>query len=279
MKKLKIGRILAAAAAAVLLIGGIIFLTKDGAAQKIKEKNLEPYMPKPIVLQVLDNAAEESEMSINPSCSDEILTEETVYAAVPNAVSDSIPDEVKAELMGTVQSLNMAYPNAIGWIYLPNTAINYPIMQSDDNDFYLHHAYDGSSLKAGSVFLDYRYESRFMNNLNILYGHNMKNGSMFAGVTYFKDKSYFDTHRYGWLITADSVNRIDFFSVAVTDWHDEIYDGFQQLSDRMPHIREISRIYEEMSVSDSDRILMLSTCSYEFQNARTILIGRIMEEF
>lgn len=79
MKKLKKGRILAAAAAAVLLIGGIVFLTKDGVAQKIKEKNLEPYMPKPIVLQVLDNAVEDPETPTNPSCSDEILTEKTVY--------------------------------------------------------------------------------------------------------------------------------------------------------------------------------------------------------
>lgn len=275
MKKLRIARVIAAAVAAALLSGGIFLLTRDSTAQKIKEKELAPFMPDPIVISALDDAAKQTE---NADIQQILPLTETETADVQNAVFGTLSEEIRAELLETVRSLNESYPNAIGWIYLPGTAINYPVMQGDDNEFYLHHAYDNGYLRAGSVFLDCRCESRFKNNLNILYAHNMKNGSMFAGVTNFKNDAYFQNHRYGWIVTTDSVNRIDFFSVAVTDWHDEIYNGFRQTSEQLAHIREISRIYEEISVADNDRLLMMSTCSYEFENARTILIGKIMED-
>ena len=115
------------------------------------------------------------------------------------------------------------------------------------------------------------------NNFNILYGHNMKNGSMFANVCRFKDKSYYDSHPYGWVYTSDAVYRLDFFSVAVTDWYDEIYNGFRSLDEWTPHLKEISRIYEEVGLTEQDRLVLLSTCSYEFDNARTVLTGRLVE--
>ena len=125
--------------------------------------------------------------------------------------------------MESAQSLNEAYPDAIGWLYIPNTNISYPVTQGKDNEYYLSHAYDGSSFSAGAIFLDYRCENRFMNPVNILYGHSMKNGTMFAGVLNFADSSYFESHRYGWLATPETVYRIDFFSCAKTDCNDKLY--------------------------------------------------------
>lgn len=150
-------------------------------------------------------------------------------------------------------------------------------MQSDDNDYYLSHAYDGSYLKAGSVFLDNRCENRFMNPINIVYAHNMKNGSMFAGLLKFADPAYFDGHRYGWLSTPETVYRVDFFSCARTDWHDELYDGSLSVTDWIPHVENLSVVCREMEYSENDRFISLSTCSYEFQNARTILTGKLVE--
>ena len=68
-----------------------------------------------------------------------------------------------------------------------------------------------------------------------------------------------------------------FFSVAVTDWYDEIYNGFRSLDEWTPHLKEISRIYEDVGITESDRLVSLSTCSYEFKNARTVLTGRLVE--
>ena len=205
------------------------------------------------------------------------FTVETVHTVVTTATQTVLSKDVIEDLKDQANELQETYPDAIGWIYIPNTNINYPIMQGEDNDFYLTHGTDGRSLKCGCIELDYRCESRFQNNFNILYGHNMKNGSMFANVCRFKDKSYYDSHPYGWVYTVDSVYRLDFFSVAVTDWHDEIYNGFRSLDEWTPHLKEISRIYENVELTEQDRLVLLSTCSYEFDNARTVLTGRLVE--
>ena len=214
MKKKKALRILAVASAAVLLSGGIYLLTKDDIKQKIKDNDLKPYMPTPVVLASLDDISD----SDNTTVVTENISEDSVQmteSAV--AASPELPSEIRQQLIESAISLNKAYPDAIGWLYIPNTAISYPVMQADDNSYYLEHTYDGSSLKAGSIFLDFRCENRFMNPVNIIYGHNMNNGSMLAGVLNYADNSYFDSHKYGWLATTETVYRIDFFSCAKAD--------------------------------------------------------------
>lgn len=279
MTKKKIIRIGLAVLAAALLAGGAVMLTKDDISQKIKEKELIPYMPAPIILAELADAV--------PEVPAEEIQAETEYAKPENIqnfpditqetpVSEVPSENVQNELRETVREMQTAYPDTVGWLYIPDTLVNYPIMQGSDNNFYLHHAYDGSWLSSGSVFLDFRCESRFMNNLNVLYGHHMNNGSMFAGVCNFKDYGYFQAHKYGWMITADDVYRIDFFSAAVTDCNDEIYSGFENTADRLSHIYDISAIYEPTEISEQDRLVLLSTCSYEFENARTVLTGKLV---
>ena len=282
MKKKTI-RILAVASAAALLLGGAYLLTRDDIVQKIAENDLTPYMPSLVAQGALDYSeddltAEEVTSATTTTAGIEAgFTVETVHTEVTTTTQTFLSKDVIEELKEQAQELQETYPDAIGWIYVPNTNINYPIMQGEDNDFYLTHGTDGRSLKCGCIELDYRCESRFQNNFNILYGHNMKNGSMFANVCRFKDKSYYDSHPYGWVYTADSVYRLDFFSVAVTDWYDEIYNGYREVSEWIPRLKEISRIYENVKLTEQDRLVLLSTCSYEFKNARTVLTGRLVE--
>ena len=281
MKKKTI-RILAVAVAAALLFGGVYLLTKDDIAQKKAEGDLAPFMPSVIMQDALAYAPTESVTtttgtSTSETTSEEGTTSSTTSETVPSVQEDVLSPEICEELKEQAQELQEIYPDAIGWIYIPDTSITYPIMQGEDNDFYLTHGTDGRNLKCGCIELDFRCENRFQNNFNILYGHNMKNGSMFANVCRFKDKSYYDSHPYGWVYTSDAVYRLDFFSVAVTDWHDEIYNGFRSLDEWTPHLKEISRIYEDVGITESDRLVSLSTCSYEFKNARTVLTGRLVE--
>ena len=277
-KKIKLG--LMAAVSAALLLGGAMLYFKDDIAQEIAENDLEPFRPITVSQSTLDEIT--SGLIAETTTRNTIKTdstETTVTAEIPQniAVSDTLPNDVRQSLIDSAQSLNNAYPDAIGWLYIPDSSINYPIMQSDDNDYYLSHAYDGSYLKAGSVFLDHRCENRFMNPINIVYAHNMNNGSMFAGLLSFADSAYFGSHRYGWLATPENVYRVDFFSCARTDWHDELYDGSLSVTDWIPHIEHLSVVCREMEYSENDRFISLSTCSYEFQNARTILTGKLVE--
>lgn len=277
-KKMKLG--IMAAVSAALFLGGAMLYFKDNIAQEIAENNLEPFRPITISQGTLDKITDDL---IAETTAAEIIqignTQTTVTADISQniAVSDALPDDVRQSLIDSAQSLNNAYPDAIGWLYIPDSSINYPVMQSDDNDYYLSHAYDGSYLRAGSVFLDNRCENRFMNPINIVYAHNMKNGSMFAGVLKFADSAYFDSHRYGWIATPETVYRIDFFSCAKADMYDELYDGSMPVSQWIPHIADRSAVFRDADFSENDRFISLSTCSYEFENARTILTGKLVE--
>lgn len=277
-KKIKLG--IMAAVSAALLLGGAVLLFKDDIAQNISENDLKPFRPIMVSQETLDDITNDL---IAETTAAEIIqigstqTTETVDTPQNIAVFDTLPDDVRKSLIDSAQSLNNAYPDAIGWLYIPNTSISYPVMQSSDNDYYLSHAYDGSYLRAGSVFLDNRCENRFMNPINIIYAHNMKNGSMFAGVLNFADPAYFDSHRYGWIATPETVYRIDFFSCAKADMNDELYDGSLSVTDWIPHVENLSVVCREMEYSENDRFISLSTCSYEFQNARTILTGKLVE--
>lgn len=277
MKKKTILRALAAVSAAALLLGGAYLLTKDDFRQRLKETEIKPYMPTPTILAALDEVSEpEKTTSIAVSTIPEDEISPTTTSETTTATPE-LPSEVKEQLIDSAQSLNTAYPDAIGWLYIPDTVINYPVMQSDDNFYYLDHAYDGSPLKAGSVYLDCRCEGRFQNPLNIVYAHNMKNGSMFAQITRFKNDSFFESHKYGWLATPETVYRIDFFSLAVADWHDDLYKGDTSISEWIPHIYDRSAVSREMAYTYDDRFVSLSTCSYEFENARNILTGKLVE--
>ena len=277
-KKSKLG--IMAAVSAALLLGGALLYFKDDIAQNIAEDNIQPFRPITVSQGTLDEIT--SDLIAETTTKNTIKTdsiETTVTAEIPQntAVSDTLPGDVRQSLIESAQAMNSAYPDAVGWLYIPDTAINYPIMQGDDNDFYLHHAYDGSSLKSGSIFLDYRCENRFMNPINIVYGHNMRNGSMFAGLLKFSDSAYFVSHRYGWLSTPEAVYRVDFFSCAKANMNDELYDGSTLINEWLSHLYDASVVWENADFSGNDRFISLSTCSYEFENARTILTGKLVE--
>ncbi|MBR6995765.1 MAG: class B sortase [Ruminococcus sp.] len=275
MNKKNILRI-AAAVSAALLLGGFYVYFKDDIAQDKAENDLLPFKPIMVSQGTLDEITDDL-METTAADTTAVNVRYTTANEAPVTASDTIPDEVRHSLMESAQSLNEAYPDVIGWLYIPNTNISYPVTQGRDNEYYLSHAYDGSSLKAGTIFLDCRCENRFMNPVNILYGHSMKNGTMFAGVLNFADSSYFESHRYGWLATPETVYRIDFFSCAKTDCNDELYDGNTPISEWIPHICEKSVVLKETEYADNDRFISLSTCSYEFKNARTVLTGRLVE--
>lgn len=271
-KKAKIS--IVAAVSAALLLGGSFIFFKDDIAQKKADNDILPYRPTSEMQHELDVIS--ADLMTETTQAAGSASPEAVTSVVEDTAAAVLPDEIRQNLKDSAQSLNSAYPNAIGWLYIPNTRISYPVMQGEDNEYYLHHDFDGSSLKAGSIFLDYRCENRFMNPVNILYGHNMKNGSMFAQVTSYTTESFFEAHRYGWLSTPETVYRIDFFACSIVRSDDRLYNGNSPISEWIPHIYDRAVVSREMSYSDNDRFISLSTCSYEFENARTVLTGRLV---
>ena len=90
--------------------------------------------------------------------------------------------------------LDSQNPDVVAWIQIPGTQINYPVVQGKDNDYYLHRDLNGQKSTAGTIFLDYADQADFSSLHNVLYGHHMKNGSMFKDISRYKDQGYFDQH-------------------------------------------------------------------------------------
>lgn len=256
-KKTKVIRTIAAVTTAALLGGGIYLLVKNDVAQKINWQDILIYAPTPIARETLDDAVNNS--SDKPS-------------------ADRVPEDTKKELTAQVRQLSAEHSDSVAWLYIPDTNINYPVMQSGDNEYYAHRAADGSYLYAGSLFMDYRCSSDFSDFNSVIYGHNMGNGTMFADIPNYENEEFFMNHSYGWLTTDDNVRLIDFFAVARTVDTSGLYLADSTFEKWDSQLRNCASIYKEIEVTESDHLLMLSTCTSAEGNSRTILVGKIIEE-
>ncbi|MCB2289420.1 class B sortase [Clostridium sp. CS001] len=165
--------------------------------------------------------------------------------------------------------------DVIGWIKIPNTEIDYPVFKGDNNEFYLDHDPYKKSNNHGSIFMDFRNKGVAEELHTILYGHNMKDGSMFADLNKYKDLDFLDKNPIIEFSTLYEDIRWEIFSVYITDTtFDYIRTNFDKTEDRtifLQHIKEKSKFHRDIAVSEKDTILTLSTCSYEFINARLVI--------
>lgn len=179
------------------------------------------------------------------------------------------------------EALKKRNPDTVGWIYCADTHIDYPVVQGPDNDKYLHRLFDGGYSAAGAIFLDAENHNTFEDFHSILYGHHMKNGSMFRDLEKFKEKEFFLAHPYLILMTPEANYVVEVFSgyVASTDqdaWKIVYRDG----EDQTAWIEEVigkSDVDTGVTPNNTNRILTLSTCSYEFHDARYVLHGVLRE--
>lgn len=180
------------------------------------------------------------------------------------------------------EALRSRNSDVVGWIYGPDTMINYPIVQGTDNEYYLTHMFDGEKNKCGSIFMDSLNEEDFSNANTILHGHHMRNGSMFASLMKYESQSYYDSHPVLWLVTPEKSYQVDIFTGFVTSTNSEVWqlefatkEEYQSWLDRMAD----NAVFEsEVKPQTDDRILTLATCSYEYDDARFVVMGILREQ-
>lgn len=173
-------------------------------------------------------------------------------------------------------ALREVNPDIVAWIYLEDSVINYPVVQGDDNDYYLSHMFEGSWNGAGTIFLDSRNEGDFSDRHSVIYGHHMQNGSMFAALDDYKRQEFYDTHPTILLITPEKNYKIEMFSAYVASINDEAWElGFTQAGFEawLTETKGNSCFSSSVTPEATDRIVTLSTCSYEFDNARFVVVG------
>ena len=170
--------------------------------------------------------------------------------------------------------------DVVGWIYCEDTVINYPVLKGKDNDQYLHRTMEGQYNSSGSIFMDSRNRDDLSDLNTILYGHHMKNGSMFASLKKYSDQEYYEEHPVIWYLTPKKNYRLRVFAGFVEKHDSEIYSIFKKKEDLNKYLdkaREKSSFDPDESVStltdrDIKRIMVLSTCDYTFNNARYVLL-------
>ena len=158
------------------------------------------------------------------------------------------------------------YPETVGWIWFEDDIISYPIMQYSDNDKYSIKDYQGNDAKTGSIFLDYRSSADFSDSNTIIYGHNMRDYTMFGALKYYKyDLSFLEDHKYFQIITPEEKSRYLIFAFMDVPKNSYIYDVCGSNTERM---REFLDTIEYKTYIDTgieptvdEKIITLSTCT------------------
>lgn len=166
------------------------------------------------------------------------------------------------------------------WLYAPDTPIDYPVVQCRDNSYYLDRIFNRRANPAGTLFIDCRNLPDFDDPNTLIYGHHMRDSSMFHSLTDYDTPGYYDAHPFMLAVSAKEIYVIEVFAGYVTTSKDHCYDI--AISDE-EDMRRFVETAAEKSDFDShaeidcraDRLVTLSTCAYNFDNARCIVIGRL----
>ncbi|OUQ58670.1 SrtB family sortase [Flavonifractor sp. An112] len=177
-------------------------------------------------------------------------------------------------------ALQAVNPDVLAWITVPNTGIDYPVVQGEDNQHYLNHLVTGEWNKSGSIFLDCQAAPDFSDPYSIIYGHNMLNGTMFSSLMDYKSQDFYDKHPVGVLETPHAQYEIVFFAGFVAHVEHAVWNtglSAEELPIWAAEIQRQSWFQSSVVPSSEDTIIALATCSYEFNNARFVLLGILNE--
>ncbi|MCD7748900.1 MAG: class B sortase [Oscillospiraceae bacterium] len=170
----------------------------------------------------------------------------------------------------------------VGWLYCPNTVINYPVVQTTDNSYYLTHGFDKETNGAGALFADVSSVAGInMSNL-IIYGHHMKDGSMFGDLENYMEQSYYDEHPIMYYLTPTSTYRVDLIAGHIVESTLDNYPGyFDSVEDYQTYLNQITSVSlfsTSATVSTDYQLITLSTCDYSagYNDPRFLLQGLLV---
>jgi sortase B len=173
-----------------------------------------------------------------------------------------------------------------GWIKIDGTEIDYPVMYTPENgDFYLTHGFDKAESKSGVPFIDKRCKVEPLGTNTIIYGHHMKNGTMFAGLVRYEEGDYYQEHpiiRFDTLYARQEYEIIAVFKSRIYKKSDQVFKHYNFLNARskadfdeyIAHIKALSLYDTGVTASYGDKLLTLVTCSYHTDHGQFVVVAK-----
>lgn len=217
-----------------------------------------------------------SEENANKKLNNELM-EKAIIETTDNNNDDTQENEDILPFSVSFSVLKQENEDIVGWLYLEDSPINYPVVQSNDNDYYLRRLVNGEYNIAGSLFMDYRNDSNLEDNNTIIYGHNMKNNTMFGSLQEYKSQDYYDNHKVMYYFTPRKNYIIELFTGYTISVESDIYDLSVIDSSKLEKLISKSDFESNTKVTEEDKIITLSTCAYEYDGARYIVMGVLKE--
>ena len=231
------------------------------------------------------NIRESIQAEVQATQPSEIVTKppvQTYPGGLPiNPPTEPVPQTILPEL----QPFFDQNPDLVGWIKVPDTKINYPVVQStlDNKDYYIDHDFEGRPRGAGAIYVRESCDVFEPSDNVTIYGHHMKDMSMFAGLDYYWDQSFWKTHQY---ITFDTLFEHHTYQVfAVFRTSANIGEGFSYHQFEMATsekefdlfvetIKELAHYDTGISAEYGDKLICLSTCEYSMDNGRLVVVAK-----
>ena len=219
---------------------------------------------------------------------EEVIVEEQQEALKEEYVIEELPEKELAELPIDFEGLWEINPEIYAWIRIPDTKIDYPILQheGEDQGYYLTRDIYGENSQAGSIYTEHYNRKDFTDPNTLLYGHNMKNGSMFHNVRYFAEREYFDEHEDLYIYVPGKILKYQIITcyeyddrhiLGSFDFSDE--EVFEEYLEEIMNPRSMyTMVREGVELTPDNRIVTLSTCVANKPNNRRLLQAVFVEE-
>ena len=183
------------------------------------------------------------------------------------------------------KKLHAINPDIYAWIYIPNTEVEYPIVQHPSEDeYYLNRNLDGSFGKPGCIFTQHYNHKDFLDLNTVVYGHNMKSGRMFRTIHQFEDKDFFEKNPYIYVYTEDRVLIYEIFAAYLSDDSHILNtndltttEGYAHYLEKVYRESKSGNVRDDITVTAMNRILTLSTCASR-SNQRYLVQGVLLND-
>ncbi len=200
---------------------------------------------------------------------------------------EEVEEEAKESQIPVSIDLNHSYLKSInkdfkGWLYYEPLELSYPIVRGDDNDYYTHYTFENEKNNSGAIFMEALNKPDFSNYNTIIYGHNMRNGTMFGSLKkLLNDTEIVEENPYFYIFTEEKSYMYEIFAVYITREDSKTYDLIGDTEEQkayVDYITETATWLSDTEVSQEDKIVTLSTCHGLHSNNRTVVHGVLIVE-